>query len=149
MFHLWYWHHLFRQSLLVVVALVACAYADEEVQDQEAAEQYMLRYGSWPSWYTTGLTGNVYGAIRSFPIGSTATLLAGSRLIAPTTMLTGSRLISLKAVTDMKSAAEEKKDVDGKSEAAMIKLLPISTVGSVMPLGLNTWNTWNNGAILL
>ena len=148
MFHLWYWHNLFRQSLLVVVALVACACADEEVQDQEAAEQYMLRYGSWPSWYTTGLTGNVYGAIRSFPIGST-TLLAGSRLIAPTTtMITGSRLISLKAVADMKSAAEEKKEVDDKSEA-MIKLLPISTVGSVMPLGLNTWNTWNNGAILL
>ena len=128
------------QSLLVVVALVACAYADDEHHDQETAEQYFLRYGTWPSWYTTGLTGNVYGAIRSFPMTST-TLLAGSRLIAPTTMLTGSRLVSLKEVT----AVDEKKE-DDKSELK-IKLLPAISTVNVMPhLGLNVWN---NRAILL
>ena len=33
---------------LVLVALAACVFA---AQDQEAAEQYFLRYGSYPSWY--------------------------------------------------------------------------------------------------
>ena len=126
---------------MVVAALVACAYADEEqVQDQEAAEQYFLRYGVWPSLQTVGLTGNVFGAIRSFPIAST-TLLTGSRLIAPSTLLTtGSGLVSLKEVKEV--APVEK--IDDKSEIK-IKILPVST-GSVIPLG---WNTWNNGAILL
>lgn len=126
---------------MVVAALVACAYADEEqVQDQETAEQYFLRYGVWPSLQTVGLTGNVFGAIRSFPIAST-TLLTGSRLIAPSTLLTtGSGLVSLKEVKEV--APVEK--IDDKSEIK-IKILPVST-GSVIPLG---WNTWNNGAILL
>ena len=39
------------QSLLVLVALVACVFAAE--QDQEAAEQYFFKYGYYPSWYTS------------------------------------------------------------------------------------------------
>ena len=147
--------------------------------DQEAAELYYLRYGTWPSWYTTGLTGSVYGAIRSFPIASTS-LLAGSRLIAPTTLLTGSRLVALKDVekkeievkdvdkkqvemkdakkveVDMKSAPK-KMEVDMKNaekkestDSIEIKLIPnMMSTAHVLPLGLNTWNTWGSGTLLL
>ena len=128
--------------------------------DQEAAELYYLRYGTWPSWYTTGLTGSVYGAVRSFPIASTS-LLAGSRLIAPTTLLTGSRLVSLDDLAVEKKEVEVK-DVD-KVEVKLISaksMLPLglttlnasplslSTLNA-SPLGLSSLNAWNTRAILL
>ena len=62
--------------------------------DQEDAELYYMRYGSWPMW--SGLTG--LGAIRSLPVAvpaavpASTSLLAGARLIAPTTLLAGSPL---------------------------------------------------------
>ena len=34
-----------KQSLFVLVALAICVFAADEAQDQEAAEQYFLRYG--------------------------------------------------------------------------------------------------------
>ena len=34
-----------KQSLFVLVALAVCVFAADEAQDQEAAEQYFLRYG--------------------------------------------------------------------------------------------------------
>jgi len=49
-------------SLLVLVALFACVFA--EAQDQEAAEQYFRTYGYYPSWYS-GFYGAGYAGVRS------------------------------------------------------------------------------------
>ena len=37
---------IYVKSLLVLIALIACVFA--ETQDQETAEQYFLRYGYYP-----------------------------------------------------------------------------------------------------
>lgn len=42
---------LFLQSFLVLVALAACVSA--QIPDQDAAEQYFVKYGYYPSWYTS------------------------------------------------------------------------------------------------
>ena len=51
------------QSLLVVVALFACVFA--ETQDQETAEQYFRTYGYYPSWYNAATYG--YAGVRGYP----------------------------------------------------------------------------------
>ncbi|EFX67121.1 hypothetical protein DAPPUDRAFT_262098 [Daphnia pulex] len=48
-------------TLLVLVALAACAFA-MEAQDQETAEQYYRIHGVYPSWYT-----NAFNGVRAFP----------------------------------------------------------------------------------
>ena len=49
------------QSLLVLVSLAACIFA--QTQDQATAEQYFRSYGYYPSWYNSGLYGS--GVVRS------------------------------------------------------------------------------------
>ena len=92
---------------MVVVALVACAYGEEEVHDQEAAEQFFLRYGYYPTWYTApAYTTSYYGAIRSFPLGYPFGY-------AP--------LVAEKKVEEKKEA-EEIKEVEKKVDENEIKL---------------------------
>ena len=47
------------QSLIVLLALAAVVLGAEEVQDQQAAEQFFSTYGYYPTWYTG------YSAFRS------------------------------------------------------------------------------------
>ena len=47
------------QSLAVLLALAAVVLGAEEVQDQQAAEQFFSTYGYYPTWYTG------YSAFRS------------------------------------------------------------------------------------
>ena len=47
------------QSLIVLLALAAVVLGAEEVQDQQAAEQFFATYGYYPTWYTG------YSAFRS------------------------------------------------------------------------------------
>ncbi|EFX67129.1 hypothetical protein DAPPUDRAFT_331396 [Daphnia pulex] len=51
-------------TLLVLVALAACAFA-MEAQDQETAEQYYRIHGVYPSWYQYGV--NAFNGVRAFP----------------------------------------------------------------------------------
>ena len=55
------------QSLLVLVALAACVFAEN--QDQETAEQYFRSYGYYPSWYS----GHHFAAPAAYPYGFVAT----------------------------------------------------------------------------
>jgi hypothetical protein len=55
---------LFHQTLLVLVALAACAFA-MEAQDQETAEQYYRIHGVYPSWYQYGV--NAFNGFRGYP----------------------------------------------------------------------------------
>ena len=47
------------QSLIVLLALAAVVLGAEEVEDQQAAEQFFSTYGYYPTWYTG------YSAFRS------------------------------------------------------------------------------------
>ena len=49
---------------MVLVALAACVIAEVQ-QDQEAAEQYYLTHGSYPSWYTYGAYPAATTGVRS------------------------------------------------------------------------------------
>ncbi|XP_046442493.1 uncharacterized protein LOC124192943 isoform X2 [Daphnia pulex] len=51
-------------TLLVLVALAACAFA-METQDQESAEQYYRIHGVYPSWYPYGVA--AFNGVRAFP----------------------------------------------------------------------------------
>ncbi len=53
------------------MALAACVFATGEVQDQEAAEQYYLTHGVYPSWYTyAGVRNVAYPAYGAYPYGA-------------------------------------------------------------------------------
>lgn len=51
------------------MALAACVFS-AEVQDQEAAEQYFIKYGTYPSWYTAAYTTGAYGFRAAYPYGT-------------------------------------------------------------------------------
>ena len=55
---------LYMKTLLVLVALAACVFA--ETQDQETAEQYFRVHGSYPSWYTYGNTAYTGAGVRAW-----------------------------------------------------------------------------------
>ncbi len=54
-------HH---KTLLVLVALAACAFA-MEAQDQESAEQSYRIHGVYPAWYQYGVA--AFNGVRAFP----------------------------------------------------------------------------------
>jgi hypothetical protein len=56
--------NVIAQTLLVLVALAACAFA-METQDQESAEQYYRIHGVYPAWYQYGV--NAFNGFRGYP----------------------------------------------------------------------------------
>ncbi|XP_046637665.1 uncharacterized protein LOC124315956 [Daphnia pulicaria] len=68
-------------TLLVLVALAACAFA-MEAQDQESAEQYYRIHGFYPSWYPYGIAFNGVRAFPGYPFTGYPAAVAGVKNVA-------------------------------------------------------------------